>query len=257
YHRQSIFHGGKYLSSHALMDFIESPALFHDKIAGLMPDRDSDAYRNGRAAHCRILEGPEAYRRRYVFGGPVNEKTGGYYGQQTKAYGEWRAAREAEGLEVLPDSTDRLCELMAAGVAMHPEATETLQIGEPEATVRAPYCGTPCQIRIDWLTEQAIVDLKTCRSLKRFAWDFYEYRYQNQFSFYQKVYENASSRRLPVLIIAVEKEMPCHAAMFKIEQAALDKAQLENEAAIERMRQCQATGNWPTGYEGVHAIAAR
>ncbi len=256
YHAKGVFRGGPCLSSHALIDFIESPAAYHSKMAGLSPPKDSDAYRAGRAAHCLILEGKDAYRRRYTFGGPVNEKTGKYFGQQTKAYEEWRASKEAEGLEVLSDSEDALCEFLAAGVRMHPEATEILSVGYPEAVARTRYCGTDCQIRIDWLTENAIVDLKTCRDIKRFMRDFFDYRYQNQLSFYQKVLEAHAGVRLPVFVIAAEKAAPYRAALYRIDQPVLDRAQLENEDAMRRLRECVSTGYWPTGYEGVKVIEA-
>ncbi|MCD8350001.1 MAG: PD-(D/E)XK nuclease-like domain-containing protein [Planctomycetaceae bacterium] len=256
YHAQSVFKGGAFLSSHALMEFIESPAAYHGKMIGTLPAKDSDAYRAGRAAHCRILEGRDAYRRRYTFGGPINEKTGKYYGQQTKAYEEWRVLQEADGREVLPDSTDTLCEFMAASVERHPEAMESLAEGEPEAVARAKYCGFDCQIKIDWLKPDAIVDLKTCRELRRFHYDFFSYRYPNQLSFYQKVFECFAGVRLPIYIIAVEKEAPYRSTLYQIEQGVLDKAQLENENAIHGLRECIRSGLWPTGYEGLHFIKA-
>lgn len=254
YHAQSIFNGGGFMSSHALMDFIESPALYHAKATGTVPPKDSDAFRTGRAVHCRILEGPDVYRNRYTFGGPINEKTGNYFGSGTKAYAEWRATQEFAGLEVLTDADDTLCEMLAAGVAQQPEAMEILQNGQSEAVVRTKYCGMDCQIRIDWLRSDAIVDLKTCRDIKRFLRDFYDYRYQSQMSFYQKVFEAFAGVRLPVYVIAVEKVAPYRAAFYHIDQPVLDKAQIENEAAIQRLRECQLTGLWPTGYEGVQVI---
>jgi hypothetical protein len=257
YHGQSLFNGGPNLSSHALIAFIDNPAAFHAKKTGLMKSADSDAFRVGRAGHCRILEGKEAYQGRYVFGGPINEKTGKPFGQQTKAYEEWKSEREAEGKECLSDSDDALIEFTASGVSMHPEAMEALREGEAEAVARAKYCGVPCQIKADWLRQDAIIDLKTCRDLNRFEWDFKDYRYANQFSFYQKVFEAFAGVRLPVFCVAVEKAAPYRAAFYRIEQGVLDNAQLENEAAIQRIRECEATGLWLTGYEGVRVIEAR
>lgn len=255
YHGQSIFNGGPNLSSHALIAFSWNPAAFHAKKTGLMRSDDSDVFRVGRATHCRILEGRDAYQSRYVFGGPINEKTGKPFGQQTKAYDEWRAERESEGKECLSDSDDAMIEFMASGVSMHAEAMEALREGEPEAVARAKYCGIPCQIKIDWLRNDAIVDLKTCRDLSRFEWDFKDYKYANQFSFYQKVFESFASIRIPVFCIAVEKADPFRCAFYRIEQGVLDKAQLENEDAIQRLRECEASGLWMTGYEGVRIIS--
>ena len=64
YHEQS--RTGKYLSSHLLADFRESPALYHKKVTGEIEDKDSSAFVIGRAAHCLILEGRKAFDRDYV-----------------------------------------------------------------------------------------------------------------------------------------------------------------------------------------------
>lgn len=255
YHSKSIFEGGGMMSSHALMTFLNSPSVFNGRLAGLIKGKDSDSYKEGRGAHCLILEGKDEYRKRYTFGGPVNEKTGKPYGQQTKKYEEWAAEQRAAGKEVLTDSMDTRIEFMANGVRQHPDCMEALQEGEAECVARANYCGLECQIKIDWLKPGAIIDLKTCRELKWFKNDFKQYRYANQLSFYQKMFEVFAGVRLPIYVIAVEKAQPYHAAFFEIYQDLLDKAQRENEDAIHRMRECISSGIWPTGWEGTNLIS--
>ncbi len=254
YHAHDVFQGGHYLSSHALLECIESPASYKAKLGGRIQCKETDAYRIGRAAHCRILEGREEYRRRYLVGGPINEKTGACYGTQTQAYAKWRAQHQAQGREVLSDSEDNACEAMAAAINNHAEAREMLSRGRAEQVARAKYCGMDCQIKINWLRDDALVHLKTCRDIKRFVRDFYEFRYHNQLSFYQKVLESFASVRLPVYVIAVEKVQPFRTAFFQVDQRLLDTAQLENESAIHRLRECTRTGIWPTGYEGVRVL---
>ena len=95
YHEQS--RTGKYLSSHLLADFRESPALYHKKVTGEIEDKDSSAFVIGRAAHCLILEGRKAFDRDYVVSdGPINPRTGEAYGRTTKAFAEWAATQERE-----------------------------------------------------------------------------------------------------------------------------------------------------------------
>jgi len=251
YHGQSLYNGGKNLSSHALIDFIKNPILHNCKMRGLVPQKDSDAYKAGRAAHCLILEGKEAYNNRYAFGSPINEKTGKPYGQQTKAYQEWRKSQDRE---VLTDAEDALCQFMASGVERHTKAKELLMFGDAEVVMRANYCGEPCQIKIDWYTHEAIIDLKTCRDLSRFEYDLRDYKYTNQFSFYQKICEASGNGRMPVYCIAVEKIAPYRTAVYEIEQDALDRAQIENEDAIHRMRLANKTGIYLDGYEEIRTI---
>ncbi len=65
-----------YLSSHQLLDFMRCPYLYAKKRAGLIAASESPAYLIGRAAHCRILEGRDAYQTQFALGGPINPATG-------------------------------------------------------------------------------------------------------------------------------------------------------------------------------------
>lgn len=95
YHAAS--RSGKYMSSHLLSDFRESPALYHKKTSGEVSDNETPALALGRAAHCLILEGRMAFESQYlVADGPVNPKTGEPYGKSTKTYSEWLSSQERE-----------------------------------------------------------------------------------------------------------------------------------------------------------------
>ena len=61
YHAQA----GRYLSSHQLMDFMNCPWMFRKKQLGLIKSEESEAFLVGRATHCRILEGREAYESQF------------------------------------------------------------------------------------------------------------------------------------------------------------------------------------------------
>ena len=50
-------------------------------------------------------------------------------------------------------------------------------------------------------------------------------------------------------LIAVEKKEPFRCGVWLLDASALAYAQKENEAAIERLKACQAANSWPTGYE--------
>jgi hypothetical protein len=173
---------GQYLTSHLLADFRRCPLLYHRKRRCLVPmGEDRPAYLVGSAAHTVILEGDEAFRRRFAIGGPVNPKTGLPYGAGTKARAEWE---EVHGKEILTDEQFSLVTNMAASVRLHPEASQLLAAGEPEGVVRADYCGLPCQIRMDWFeSHTGILDLKTCDDLGWFEADARRYGYAYQAAF--------------------------------------------------------------------------
>jgi len=241
-----------HLTSHALADFRRCPLLYWKKKQGLVADEDRPAYLIGQAAHSLILEGIEKFEAEYAVGGPINEKTGKPYGPQTKAYANWAVAI---GKAVLTDDHHRLITCMAASVNTHPVAVELLADGTPEAVVRAEYCGMPCQARIDFLNpERGIIDLKTCDDLTWFEADARRFGYAHQFCFYQSVLAQATGEVFPVHVIAVEKKEPFRCGVWQMSEQTLATAQRENEAAVERLKQCKILNSWPTGYEEVRFL---
>ena len=243
---------GEYLSSHQLLDFTKSPWLHRKKALGLIEDRDSPAYLVGRAAHARIVEGRDAYEAAFALGGPINPKTDKPYGSATKAFAEWA---QAQGKPVLSHDQVELVEQMASGVAMNSEAVDLLLYGRSEGVVRADYCGTPCQIRIDWThPHRGIVDLKTCDELTWFEADARRYRYPSQMAFYQSVLAEVLGEHVPVHIVAVEKREPFRCGVWRVSDDTLVIAQRENEAAIRRLVACRERDHWPTGYEEVRIL---
>jgi len=140
------------LSSHALGDFRKSPWLFRKKELGLIHDSDSTAYLVGRAAHCLILEGRDAFDAGFAVGGPINPKTGKPYGRETKAFAAW--ASEV-GKPVLTDSQNALVEDLAAGVAQHPVTSLMFSHGHAEVVARCEYGDMPCQGRLDWFSPES------------------------------------------------------------------------------------------------------
>lgn len=237
----------EYLSSHQLADFRKCPALYRKKKLGLVADGDRPAYLLGRAVHTLVLEGRDTFEAEYAVGGPINPKTGELYGAATKAFGEWAAA---QGRPVLTVVQFDLVENMADGVRQCGMARDLLSEGIAESVVRCDYREVPSQIRMDWLDpHRGIVDLKTCDDLTWFEADARRYGYAHQLAFYRAVLAQVIGVVMPVSLIAVEKKEPFRCGVWRVNEDALDQAQKENEAAIERLKRCIATDTWPTGYE--------
>lgn len=145
---------------------------------------------------------------------------------------------------------------MASGVVMNDEAVALLLYGRAEGVVRTEYCGTPCQIRIDWLhPHRGIVDFKTCDDLTWFESDARRYGYHRQVAFYRAVLAQAIGGVLvPVHLIAVEKKEPFRCGVWRVGDDTLVQAQRENEAAIRRLLVCRERDEWPTGYEEIRVL---
>ena len=240
----------EFLSSHQLADFRKCPLLYRQKKSGMIADEDRPAYQIGRAAHTLILEGRACFKEHYAVGGPINPKTGAPYGTGTKAYAEWA---EAQGRPVLTPEQAALVEAMAAGVQTNAEAQRLLASGIPEGVVRANYRGLDCQIRMDWFSaDHGIVDLKTADDLTWFEADARRFGYVHQVAFYRSVLAlvmGETPDSIPVHFIGVEKKQPYRCGVWLVAPESLRQAATENEAAMERLKQCERTGVWTTGYE--------
>jgi hypothetical protein len=239
----------EYLTSHALAEFRESPLLYRKRQLGLIADDDRPAFQVGRAAHTLILEGRDAYRRQYAFGGPTNPATGKLFDSRSKAYQEW-AERQAK--PALTDRQAALVEELAAAVNRHPVAGELFAEGVPEGVIRCEYRGVNCQARIDWFNPtRGLVDLKTCENIKYLESDARSYGYLHQLAFYRSLLMLASGGSFPIYLVAVEKREPYRCGVWRIAQNVLDLAKRENEAALAQLVRCRQLDYWPTGYEDV------
>jgi len=232
YHARS--RTGECLSSHLLNTFRWSPLKYSLRIRGLLPDPPSEALDFGRAAHCMILEGLDAFNASYVVGdGPTNPKTGLPYGTATKAYQEWKAAQ---------------------AVRRHPVASALLSPDRyiPEAVIRTPMNDSLCQIRMDaYLDNGDIVDLKTTGDLAGFFWDIarpgYDYVYQA--AFYRSVLRVASGKTGHFYFVAVEKQYPYTVGVWHMSPDVLDQAEGDNAVKMRALADCRQKDVWPSGYE--------
>lgn len=242
----------QYLTSHQLADFRKCPLLYHRKRIGLIPDEDRPAYLLGRAAHTLVLEGRQRFDEEFAVGGPINPKTGNVYGPNTKAFAEWA---DAQGKQVLTKEQFDLLLRMHLGVARNEPAMKLLAEGVAEGVVRARYCDVDCQIRMDWFDPfRGLVDLKTADDLSYFEADARRYGYAHQLAFYRAVLAQVIGVFMPVHLIAVEKKEPYRCGVWRVSGELLGIAQQENEQAIERLKQCEASNDWPSGYEEVRAF---
>jgi hypothetical protein len=240
------------LSSHALAEFRKNPQLYRKKQLGLVADEERPAYVVGRAAHCRVLEGSDEFRRRFAVGGPINPKTNRPFGSDTKAFAEWAASI---GKPAISQDTADLCEQLSEAVGHHAEAAALLADGQAEGVVRAEYGGIPCQIRIDWTNPgRGIIDLKTIDDIDYFELQARSFNYGPQLSFYRAVLSAVAGVKAEVHVIAVEKKDPFRVGVWRFSDQVLDAAARENLAAIERLKVCRSQDRWPTGYEAIRSF---
>jgi len=241
-----------HLTSHALADFRRNPLLFRKKEQGLIGDDDRPVFVVGRAVHCRVLEGKEAFDQRYAVGGPVNPKTGRPFGSDTKAFAEWAAV---QGRPVVSEDTAALCEQLTTAVHAHEEALALLADGQPEGVIRTVISGMPVQSRLDWLNPtRGLIDLKTIDNLDWFETEARSFGYAHQMAFYRALIAAVSGEYVPVHLIAVEKREPFRVGVWRISDGVLSAAARDNTLAMERLGACRRDDHWPTGYEQIRTF---
>lgn len=252
---------GHAMSSSMLKKFRQCPYAYHQAITGQTAEKDSAAFRFGRAVHAIVLEGSETFNKRYAIGGPMNPKTGKCFAVGTKAHDEWLAENGYSRDVVINDDEADVLVTMANMVKRHPEASALLEFGWSERVVRTLYEGVMCQIRIDWLTmdqdgNHVIVDLKTTDDMSWFESDARKYGYPHQLAFYRDVYSVAGAELCQVLMVAVEKREPYRVGVWRLAEDVLDYYAAENKQTLAWYRKCLQDDVWPTGYEGVRDFGA-
>lgn len=251
YHKASA--EGKFLSSHLLGDYRLCPELYRRKITGELVQEETTAYHIGRAAHALILEGQAAFDEQFlVSDGPVNPKTGEPFGKTTKTYLDWVALQDKD---IVSSKDYGFIDKLRGAVRAHKEASALLYGGQSEGTVRADYCGIPCQIRMDYFSPiTGLIDLKTCEDLTWFERDFKRYGYAFQLAFYRAILRIHTKEDVPVHVIAVEKREPYRVGVWRLCDSLLNDAERVNVAAIKRLLESKQNNYWPTGYEAVRLM---
>ena len=262
----------RYITSHALTDFVRCPRLYYLKKTGALtvdPNKTSSELILGSAAHKLILEGRQEFDKCYAVGAPVNERTGKEYGRETQAFAKWADIQRADkgtAVEFITTEQWYIVSSMAHSVAKHAEAQKLLNHGVAERVLRSDFGGIPVQSRLDWFTEigeiPVIVDLKTCYDLDSFEHDAKKFMYGIQFAFYQQIllrsvfdeYDVDCAVPAKVFAIAVEKREPFRCGVFEVSDAVLGHFQSTLIAAIESLKECQKAGEYPTLYESVRPL---
>ena len=102
----------------------------------------------------------------------------------------------------------------------------------------------------------------TCADVDRFEWDIRDYGYAAQLAFYAHLVELAGGPALIELkayLVAVEKKEPFRVAVYFVSPSTLENAHLlhmgnefwrnDNSAMMAELKECRATGVWPTRFE--------
>ena len=252
YHAKA--YSGEYVSSTLLSTFRKSPVLYWATINGVIERTDSPAFRFGRLAHKMILEPERAVMDAYAVGGPINQRTGKPFGQDTKAWADY----EAEiGKPVVSEEDYDKVNAMRHSVMTHENARLFFADHIYESIFRAETCGVNCQIKVDAINGSGndiyLVDLKTCDDLNFFEQDAARFQYVHQAALYHMVFQLVTGADANVYFVAVEKRVPFRVGVFSAKGSILD-AKCDVSRELVELNRCRKSNTWPTGFELVREI---
>jgi hypothetical protein len=259
------YHRWDAASNSRLSKMLRSAA--HTKAAMEQDMADTAALRQGRISHTAILE-PDHFASRYVIVGQCDGETkaGKRCSKSGSVYREGGAfcaqhdpspgTVDSGGPEVISES-ERDVALAQRDSAYRKRSARALLEGAGEVELSVLWHDQEtevlCKGRWDRHSPEiaggAIVDLKTAQdaSLLAFERSIFSFGYHRQAGLYL---DGAKVRRLPAkrfVIIAVEKDPPYEAAVYRLTDGATDAGLQQARVLLRRYAECQASGEWP-GY---------
>lgn len=205
------------------------------------PREDTAALRLGRAVHMAVFE-PERMAAAYaIWDGGIRR------GKAWDAFSERNAHRE-----ILTEAEMATCLDLSVAVRNNPVAAQYVSGGKGEQTAlwTDRVYQLECKARLDFVADcGALVDLKTTRDaspggFSKVAW---AYQYHVQAAWYSDGYEAATGKRLPYVLVAVEKEAPHVVQVYRVPDAILDLGRETYRNLLGTLVDCRKASAWP-GY---------
>jgi len=211
---------------------------------------DTDARKVGRAVHLAVLE-PERYGGEVaVWSGKVRNGRAWEEFQAANAGKEILTQREAAHVSAIQRAVRG--SLMARPYIAGGRAEVSMFWGYHEldpATWLPGWAPIRLKGRVDYVTDEVLVDLKTTRdaSPAGFGREALRYGYHVQAALYADGYEAATGTRLPFVLVAVESAPPHVVQVYGVPDHYLEAGRDAYRAMIRRLAMCRAANQWP-GY---------
>jgi len=202
---------------------------------------ETDSMRLGRAVHTAVLE-PHRFMEQYVCW------TGGR--RSGNAWNQYVADAKANGRTTLKEDQLDYAVAISKAVRAHPLLGALFaEKGRAELTIiwTHPRTGIKIKVRLDWLTETVVADLKTCRdpTPARFATASASLGYHFQLSLYADAVAAADLGPREVKIAAVANKEPFDGAIYRLPEELLSVGREQYEMALDRLIECRKAKAWP------------
>lgn len=177
---------------------------------------------------------------------------------------EGKAAYEAllkDGRTIINHSDWLQVQAMARAVFAHPAAAALLgEQGEAETTHMwlDAATGLQCKCRPDWLTSDAVVDLKTTRdaSPSGFRKSIGNFRYHVQAAWYLHGLVQATGKRPSQFVfICVESDPPHAVAVYAADVEMIEAGWKQARWDLDKLAVCFAADSWPSYSDQIEPIS--
>ena len=207
------------------------------------PRPETAALALGTAIHMRVLE-PDRYAQEYAHQPPGLKLS-------TKEGKTWRV--EQGGRTIIKADKAAVVEACAQSLADHGLAADLLALGRTEQTIRWKIDDVACKGRVDAVSRDHLIDLKTARSLEFFTQDSARHLYHAQLAWYRDgaVAAGMLDEDAEVSLIAVETSEPHDCAVYRLPTWVLEVGRKIYRRCLADLRVAEHTGYYPGRHPGI------
>jgi hypothetical protein len=255
--KPGIYHNISAKEYHALTDIVSNSylgKLARVPAAAKLPQEETEAMTFGRAFHCYVLEGGEAFYERFLCFDSIPAKPTKRSTQKTvDNYAAW--LQSLSGVAAI--TKEDLCAIqeMDKAVYRHPFACELLKNGISETSIfwDDTDTGLPCKVRPDRIPDGnkgVILDLKSTANAAPvpFRNDCVKFGYAREGGMYLEglcKVTGAIFNDLIFALIAVEKKEPYRVEVYTLDVEFVDYGFKEFKRLLYLEKQCRDNNFWP------------
>lgn len=153
---------------------------------------------------------------------------------------------ECEGKEIVSAKDFQEARAISESVLNSPKIQKMLKLGEAELSIFLEINGVQMKTRLDFMSSDFFLDIKTCSSCdeREFVRDFINYQYDIKLAVYQKAIELETGKKIPCIVLAVETSDEHDYKVYNIDQEFLDIGYKKFEAMLETWKDCTSKNEW-------------
>ena len=231
-------------------------SLRHMDVSGLAfkwsvehPREDMPYFSFGRIAHLAILQ-PELFDETCV------KRPDQWDSWRTKASKEWKEKQLEQGKEIITDEDARVVTFLRKNFFKHP-CSNILENTKKEEVITWHDKGVYCKARVDAISADRLIELKTTHSLSHFVRrGFFSYLYHGQIAWYLDgaIESGFCNDKTNVYIIACETNPPYDVAIFRVSDEIIRYGRRLKARLFDTWIACKDASVWPGQYPNITVL---